>query len=92
MAGEHDAAVDPGSDRGQDRRLVAGRIRRAARLEPMRAQIGLDEVDERQVGPVADAVEGDEPRQQRLGLGETALRAPISRAWRAKSPRRARGD
>ena len=72
MAGEHDAAIDPGADRGQDRGLVAGSVRRAPRLEPMRAQIGLDEVDDRQVGGIADALDGDEPLEQRLGLGETA--------------------
>ena len=42
--------------------------RRAA--TPSAAQIIFDEGDERQVRPVADAVESDEARQQRLGLRE----------------------
>ena len=49
-------------------------------FEPMLAQVALDEVDKRQVGGVADALEGDQPREQRLGLGETVFaRHPAAR-------------
>ena len=78
MAGQDQPAVDAWPDRGEDRGLVARRIRRAARCEPVALKIALDKIDERQVGGVADALEGDEAREQRLGLGEPpfAVMAP----------------
>src|SRR5271168_5111348 len=80
MARQRHAAIDARPDCGEDRGLVAGRIRRTSRFEPMLAQIALDKVDERQVRGVADALEGDQPREQRLGLGETgAARHPAAR-------------
>ncbi len=42
---------------------------------PCLAQVAFDKVDKRQVGGVADALEGDEPLEQRLGLGEAAFAA-----------------
>jgi hypothetical protein len=45
MARQDDAAVNPGPDRGEDRGLVAGGIRRAAGLESMATQIALDKVE-----------------------------------------------
>jgi hypothetical protein len=68
---QDDAAVDPGPDRRQERGLVAGSVRRPARSQSMRREIVFDEGDNRYVRPVADAVEGDEARQNRLGLCET---------------------
>src|SRR5271170_6973271 len=80
MARQNNAAIDARPDCGEDRGLVAGRIRRTSRFEPMPAQVALDKVDERQVRGVADALEGDQPREQRLGLGETgAARHPAAR-------------
>src|SRR5271167_2512241 len=71
MARQDHAAIDARPDGGEDRGLVAGRIRRTPRFEPLLAQVTLDKVDERQVRGVADALEGDQPREQRLGVGET---------------------
>ena len=85
MARENHAAIDARTDRGEDRGLVAGRIRRAARFEPVLAQVALDKVDQRQIGSIADALEGDEPREQRLGFGEAAF------ARHPAAPTKARG-
>ena len=58
-------------------------------FEPVLAQIALDKVDQRQIGGVAHALEGDEPREQRLGLGEAvSVRHPNARTSAGEAPKK----
>lgn len=64
MAGEHDAAVDPRADRGEQGGLVAGRVGHALERDAEARQVIGDPVDQREVRFRTLGVEGHEPRQQ----------------------------
>ncbi len=71
---EQDAAPVRGTDRGEQRRLVAGGVRDADRGDAPAREIVLDEGDQLQIGFVAHRIEGDEPgehveRRQALARG-----------------------
>ena len=70
MAREHHAAVHPGPDGREEGGLVARGVRRAPRGDAVGGEVVFDKVDHRQVGRFADALEGDEPRQEGLGRFE----------------------
>ena len=68
MARQHDAAVDLRPERGEERRLVARRIRHADVRHAVPVEIGGDPVDQREVRFRTLGVEGDETLQDVEGL------------------------